>query len=404
MARTNNNLQFTADQQTQANNAKQHDGLLHLSKSLNIHPDVLIGDGNGILATGMPGAGKTTLMALLFEQFGLCDIPFAIFDLEGDLASIVELLPRGVLATAGNCPTVKEMYQDGLQVVFDIASWAGDDAAIMLSTMTDNLMKHARSLPAHLRVPFVVGLDEAAYWLPQSAKGKNYLTDESFRIVFNSFHTLAIRGRKNGVVPALFTQRFAEVHKDVLSPGTYILMKHTTDTDLRRYMEYISTAAFTDANGIEPNMRQIRSRIQTFRKGQAIVRLANGTQKIVQFNNRQSEHTSHAPKTQAAVNAYRSVNFTPGKSYGAFLPDSELANRNVTVDVVTQPNEQATGQEVLVLKKKNINITQRGVRTGAASRIRELLTQQPDLTTSELARLVGCHNSLALRVRKAAQE
>ncbi len=299
-----------------ARHENQHDGLLHLAKNLNIHPDVLIGEGTEIAAFGVPGSGKTTLMALLLEQFGECSVPFSVFDLEGDLKSLVPLLPRGVLGTADNCPTVHDMYKGGLQVIFDLDTFGEDRncAARFISQTVSDLLALTKSLPQGRRVPFLIGLDEAAYWLPQIRTGKDYLLSSQFEALFSAFHTLAIRGRKMGLVPMLFAQRIANLHKDVLSPGTYILMRQTTDTDLKRYMEYISPAAFGDD---EMTAKQMRSRIATFKKGQAVVKLTSGKQGLVQFYNRESEHSSHAPKIQAAQNLYRDVPFDPHMQYGA---------------------------------------------------------------------------------------
>jgi hypothetical protein len=294
---------------------------LHLADNLNIHPDELIGDGNGIVGTGTPGSGKTTLLALLLEQLGWCDIPFIAFDLEGDLRSIVNLLPRGVLATADNCPTIREMYTYGLQVIFDIASWEDDtdSAAFMIAAIVNGLMSYTRSLEQ--RVPFLIGLDEAAYWLPQTFRGRTYLSKERFQDLLSAFHGLAIRGRKLGLVPLLFTQRFANLHKDMLSPGTYFLMRHTVDVDLRRYLEYINATAFGED---DLSIKQIMTRIAAFRPGQAVVKLRNGEQRLVQFRNRQSEHISHAPRTAAAVSLYHDLPFDPNRRYGPFTLEVQL--------------------------------------------------------------------------------
>src|SRR5216110_1259878 len=348
-----------------------HDGLLHLAKNFIKHPDILIGDGNSILGTGMPGSGKTTVMALLLEQFGACGIPFATFDLEGDLRSVVDLLPRGVLATAGNCPTAEDMYNGGLQVVFDLASWGEDSnrAAILISRTVNGLLAHMKSLPSHLRVPFLVGLDEAAYWLPQIRKGCNHLSGERLEELFAAFHTLAIRGRKMGLIPMLFTQRFAEVHKDVLAPGTYILMRQTTDTDLKRYMEYIDASAFGEDED-DMTRLQMRQHIATFKKGQAIIKQPTGRQRLVQFHNRASLHTSHAPKAQAAANLYRDVPFDPHRRYG-----SDQTGENADMEVVSSDS------------KLRVLPTRGGTSPTLKEQVYALLEKDPTLTATDLVTL-----------------
>lgn len=324
----------------------QHDGLLHMAKNVNTHPDVLIGDGNSIGIFGIPGSGKTTVMARLLEQFGYCGVPFSAFDLEGDLRSIVPLLPRGVLATADNCPSAQDMYKGGLQVIFDLDTFGEDrnHAARFISKTVSSLLALMKGLPQGKRVPFLVGLDEAAYWLPQIRKGKDYLESFQFEALFNVFHTLAIRGRKMGLVPLLCAQRIANLHKDVLSPGTYILMRQTTDTDLKRYMEYISASAFGDDTTTE---KEMRARIAAFKRGQAVIKLPNGKQGLVQFYNRESEHTSHAPKTSTAQSLYRDVPFNPNRRYGAATFEEEAPSEVKEVRVATSgPNCKFCGKDL----------------------------------------------------------
>ena len=369
--------------------------LLRLAPNLTIHSDVIVGDGNGILATGMPGSGKTTLIALLLEQLGLCQIPFAVFDLEGDLASILDLLPRGVLATATNCPTPRDMHEGLLQVVFDLESWQDhDEAANMIETTVNGLMHYTKALPSQLRVPFIVGLDEAAYWLPQSHKGKGCIEEEHFRGLFTAFHNLAIRGRKMGLIPLLGTQRFAEVHNGVIaSSGTFVLMRHTSDADLKRYMEYINIAGMADAYGRPTGLALLKSRIASFKQGEAIVRLPNGEQSVVQFHNRQSEHISHAPKTQAAINAARTVRFDPNRRYGSFTTPISMTEDTPCTDIATCAAPENAHPPLI--KKEPYG--------ALAQRAREVLASNPSLRTGELAIAANCSPRVASYVKRRQQ-
>jgi hypothetical protein len=402
----------------------KHDGLLHLAKNFNKPPDVLIGDGNSILGTGMPGSGKTTVMALLLEQFGACGIPFAAFDLEGDLKSVVDLLPRGVLATPDNCPGAEDMYKYGLQVVFDLEAWGDDrDRAARLITRTVNgLLSHMKALPSHLRVPFLVGLDEAAYWLPQVRKGCDHLSAAMLSELFATFHPLAVRGRKMGLIPMLFTQRLADVHKDVIAPGTYILMRQTTDVDLKRYMEYVDGSAFGEDEE-DLTRLQMRQRIAAFRPGQAILKLPSGRSGTIQFHNRASVHTSHAPKSMAATNLYRDVPFDKSMRYGTDrdAPSTERTDQApptpATLRVLPTGGRSPLRAQVFALLEKNpgLNTTDLVLATGCSpsgvgkylaeyfalypgrrpeantlrSRIFALLERDPSLSNKELAKLAG---------------
>jgi len=360
-----------------ANTSAKQDGLLHLARNLNIHPDILIGKGIGIFGAGMIGAGKTTVMARLFEQFGICGLPFVCFDLEGDLTSIVDLLPRGVLATASNCPTVKEIYQDGLQVVFSLESWASqDDASRMMINMVDGLMSYTSSLPPHLRVPFLIGIDEIAHWVPQRRAGHEHLTMESFQALYASLSSLVARGRKRGLVPCFFTQRFSHVHKDVLAPGTFILMRNTVDTDLARYMEYVDASAFGE-DCEDLTIRQIKARIARFKEGQAIIKLPTGKQGVIQFHNRESEHISHAPKTQAALNAYRDVVIDKSKRYGSFLPEDEMVSQEPTTE-----EDQPKPVELKQPAKKRLK---ESTMKRKKAQLRKMLAEDSTLTGPKIA-------------------
>jgi hypothetical protein len=323
-----------------------------------------------------------------------------------------------------NCPTAKDLYQDGLQVIFDLATWGKDagKSASLLTTMVSDLLDYAKALPPHVRVPFLVGLDEAAYWLPQSIRGKSYLSESRFKELFAVFHHLTLRGRKLGLIPLLFTQRFASVHKDVLTTtGTFILMKQTVDTDLKRCMEYINAAAFGKGELTE---KQIKVRIAAFKPGQAIIRLPNGKQGIVQFYNRASEHSSHAPKAEAALSTYRTVAFDPDKSYGAFraegegevqehpqtavhppAPGSHDSPFEAPIRALLAENPEATSRMVAAqahcsrsaAKKWMRRIQQDELKAGSVveARIRALLSDNPRATVTEVATHAHCSHSTA---------
>jgi hypothetical protein len=193
-----------------------------------------------------------------------------------------------------------------------------DIAGQMIARQVNQLMREAERTPANLRVPCLVVLDEASYWLPQ--RRGSYLDEETFSLLNQSFDDMASRGRKRGLTPALFAQKISRVAKNVLSPGTYILMRQGVHTEQQCYLEYIlptgEFAYFTD--------RQKKLRINDLKPGEGIVKLANGEQVIAQFYECQSPHIAHTPKTLAALNRYGAKPFNPRASYGGYIEDEEM--------------------------------------------------------------------------------
>lgn len=347
--------------------------LMQLAPTLEIDVDTILGEG--IVGFGIKGSGKTNAAVLFAEQFGKFHIPMAVFDLEGDWLSLAKVLPRGFVATVENFPTGADILERGLQVVYDLSTWPNDElAASAMVAVVSQLMRTTSGQPAQERVPCLIFLDEAAYWLPQ---GKTDAFGEvTQRALLDTFHQLAARGRKRGLIPCLFTQRISEINKKVISQaGVRVLMRATQDNDLDRYLSYIQRGDLTP--------QQVKSRIQGFKTGQAIITLPGGAQKSVRFNQRQSEHVSHTPKVQAALNKYANLPFSPRMKFSAYqAPASDDAAR---VDV--QPRT-----EPLIAPVQ---------KTTAADRVRAILNEQPDLRVSELAKLAQCDQSIASKVRKA---
>lgn len=261
--------------------------IMDLGPGFTLSPDALI--GNGVAGFGAPDSGKTGILVRLLEQAARFHIPIAAFDKEGDLTSAVSTFPRGVVGTYTNCPTACDILapDGGLQVVYDLSTWPQiEQAGQMIATLVQELLTQTSKLPYHDRVPVLIALDEAAYWLPQ--RRGQYLTPATFAVLHDAFHTLAITGRKRGLTPLLFAQKISEVSKTVLAPGCYIFLRQTVDTDLKRYMGYLlTTGDFTE--------RQFKQRLATLPAGRAIVKPPNGTQKLVTFHERESIHLSHTP-------------------------------------------------------------------------------------------------------------
>ena len=184
----------------------------------------------------------------------------------------------------------------------------------------------------------------------------------------DAFHNVATTGRKRGLTPVLFTQKISEVLKICLSPGTYIMLKQVVHTDLKRYLDYIEREDIFSYM----SERQICQFVSSLQPGRAIVKLANSEQRIVQFYERESIHTSHTPQVQAALNRYSALPFKPA-NFGAYIGDEDEDLPPVAVAL----DEKMSGVE----------------------RVRRLLEQDPTMRVRDLSRQARVLESTASRAR-----
>jgi hypothetical protein len=308
--------------------------LLMLGEGLHIHPDTLF--SNSIFGCGMPGSGKTTSFVRILEEVARFNVPLCTFDIEGDIASAVQSFPRGFIATASNCPTAKDIISKGLQVVFDLCTWPDMDMrAAFIARMTQGLFTHMDSLPVSKRCPVLVALDEAQMWLPQ--RRGDLFSPETYKALNEAFHTLATRGRKRGLVPMLFCQKISEVNKNVLSPGSYFLLRQSVTVDQKRYLEILEKSdmfAFMSE-------KQIMQYIGSLPQGKAIVKLPT-EQKIIQLYERASHHISHTPTVSSAMSRYSTLSFNPNMRFGADIESAPVISASTSQRVCSKCDVPAT--------------------------------------------------------------
>lgn len=287
----------------QAENAPTSPTEVVLSNKLVFPPDLLI--GSGVAVFGVPGAGKTNVGALLLEQFGKFYLPMAVFDIEHEYVSLASHLPRCIVATPDNCPSGRDILDYGLQVVYDLQEWEPESAAHLICSTIDDMMQWSEQRPTSDRVPAIVFVDEASYWVPE--RNGSHLEKETFKLLRDTFSQLGSRGRKRGLTPIVLNQRISTLSKSILGyVQCYILMKQSLDVDLKRYLEYVHSNLAD---------REMKDRIAHFGKGRAIVKLPNGRQANTVFHQRQSQHVSHTPVAQAAINKYAAMPFNPTMTF-----------------------------------------------------------------------------------------
>ena len=363
----------TALPQPRASQAIASDPGKALRLSPTFQPDVDLLTAEGLIAFGVKGSGKSNLLALLVEQLGRFLLPQIIIDTEREQHSLLNLLPHGVIASASRCPSGYDIIHKGLQVILDLHSWESDEeAALALCQLVGELFTATNAIAPQERVPCVIHLDEAGYWLPQEAV--TYLSKETRKALADAFHKLASRGRKQGLTPLLYTQSISEVAKSAIrQAGIKVLMRQTLDVDLTRYCQYLQGAT-----------ARTKKAIQAYPSGKAIVILPDGSQHKVQFHQRQSEHVSHTP--QAALVKFAALE----------IDVSTLPMRDMTAPMQPDQVQKASRQTA-----QPGNGKQAPSAKTVTERVHELLSVNPALRVVDLMKLVGCSQTAASRTRIA---
>jgi hypothetical protein len=328
----------TAAIEDQAHNEAKDDAMivyvakdprLALSLAPRFRPDVNLALREGIFGSGCKGSGKTGVLAKIIEQIMLIaeqldparrGLPGVVFDKEGDLLSLLEVLPNGCIADQEHWYSAAEIITGRLQVVVNLQAWLKDEErAAAIVYLVNDLITYTSSQEQSKRLPCPVFLDEAQYWLPQESV--SYLSRETQRRLIDTFNILLSTGRKRGLTPFIFTQRIAQIDKSTISLGIQIFMRQVIDNDQKRCMDYIRSDVIGD-----------KKNLATLAEGQGVVCLPGGVQLMVQFDERESTHLSHAPtvdrvltrSTQAAP--ARSSYSQPAQSY---QPPAYAATRSV---------------------------------------------------------------------------
>lgn len=274
---------------------------LHMAP--NFQPDANDVVKTGLVAFGIPGSGKTSVLVRCLEQLVTrFNLPCVIFDSQGDFLSLVEdgVFTRGWIAVPGRVPSPQTVIAQGLQVVFDLSEWHKPGAEGMDKEMAGTMMqKYINALmavqkaiePAKRRTCPVV-IDEVHLWVPQG-RTPGGMTPATAATVYNAVMAIATTGRKLGLPPLVAGQRIATIHNDVIGNiGIRLFGLADLDNDLKRYREYFSEEVATDAQ------------IRAFHAGEMIVCMS-GKKVHVQFLNRESRHESHTPSVTTGLEQFK---------------------------------------------------------------------------------------------------
>lgn len=323
---------------------------LHLAD--NFQPDANDPLATGVFLVGIPGSGKTVTLALFLEQYiTLFRLAAVIFDIAGDLKSIVEdgLCPRGLIGTPDSMPSMAQVVAHRMQVVVDLQQCRrpGESfinyelAGGLIAKTVKDIMNAQSAIHPDNRLPCLIGLDETHIWAPQNPP--SYLSPATAKDLLDTLTVVATTGRKYGVVPFIAAQRIPKVHKDIIAGcETRIFGKADLDNDIKRYREYVGPDVISDQG------------IRQLPKGRMVVCM-NGKRLIVQFYQRASRHASHTPGVTQALNNLvgrippellasitRPVEVIHPTSTPPYVPQSVPTHNEVSVEAQTLSKEPKT--------------------------------------------------------------
>lgn len=362
------------------------DYILHLSPEFSPHVNNVL--GRCILGVGQRGTGKSNLLARLIEQLGRYTIPMLVGDYKGDYVTLPEVLKRCVIAGAPDwegqrdCQTywriTKEnahhagalVMERGVQLVFECLTYKTlDEACEILTGIIQGMFDWAMKQPVDQRVPALVALDEAQQFLPQN-QGDSRIDQELSNQLFLAFEKLNSVGRSFGFTPALFTQRIAQIRKEVIGGSElFFLMRQTLPQDLKGYEDIIGR----DEKG---KLRLDRRIAQSLGQGDGIV-FENGEFFTTHFEKRKSTHQNTTPELEDAIAFYEGRNTSLQLDVMESLPSNP---RSQGTKVSVQPRSALVQQEqrqsqagarphlALVREEATVPTSRPGQRTIATSR------------------------------------
>ncbi len=215
------------------------------------HADTAFSHRMAIL--GMPGSGKSNLIAVLVEELGQFDTPLLVFDHKPEYEPLCqrpylsnpERLNAQTLSPQHAAATAQRIMEERLQVVIDLSSYANDaQAALVMTELIAGVLRYQKARTNGERIPCTFVLDEAHYWLPN--EGHSTIRGVRLRsgqpllaYVQQVFFTLAKLGRSFGMGLIVATQRPADVDKRLISSADWrFLLKALEPADLKVYRSY----------------------------------------------------------------------------------------------------------------------------------------------------------------------
>lgn len=210
-------------------------GLIHLTA------DDALGKSIGVL--GIKGYGKSNTAAVLAEEMLRLGIPVCIVDPSGEYWGLKEKFnifvigqtlnkePEAIdakITVASAAKAAERSYRKGQSVILDVSGFRDQSER-------DEFLQHyfvtVWNLAATLRQPYMIFLEEARNFVPQS--GRTAISEVMVDIT--------CEGRKRGLGVVLIGQRSSQIDKNVLTQCDLLFLHYASHpTDVKVYTDQMS--------------------------------------------------------------------------------------------------------------------------------------------------------------------
>ncbi len=214
--------------------------------------------GEHTLVAAQTGQGKSVLLRKIEELALAAGYPIMVFDSDGDMSSLRDAAPNGILVVGGDngdpaitidqaIRQLPKIVAGRASIVFDIRALDDDARASVLKRGLAVMLK----LRPELLQPYLIVIDEVQRFAPERGAGK------AARMIVDAVK----EGRRLGLTVVVASQRIADVAKAVTSQTKNRIFGHVSDaSDRKRIAEEL---------GLGPRETAFLS---TFDKGDFLVR------------------------------------------------------------------------------------------------------------------------------------
>ncbi len=238
--------------------------------------------GQSVAVLGIKGSGKSNTAAVIAEELLEAGVPFCIIDIAGEYFGLKEkykIFSVGLsvnsdldakLSPSSAAKCAERSYTRSVPVILDVSGFNMETRELFVK----NYLEHLWELSLRLRHPYLVFVEEAHNYIPQS--GTTDITPVMTQI--------ATEGRKRGLGIVMIGQRAARIDKNVLTQADIcFLHKVRHPADLRVYYELVPRKP-----------AQVRASVSKLRIGDTLVLWGDNAQRHT-IRLRTTSHGGYTP-------------------------------------------------------------------------------------------------------------